>query len=130
ITIRYVPPTTTQTSVNLFTAGPSAQLTVAPAAGCPATPLCGIAADDDLFIFDNEGHADTFTTLQAFGATATLQAHDVPATHQYAAGSSVAEGVSRTYYFDAAQRQLRMYDGNQSDVPVVDGVVGLTFTYF
>lgn len=130
ITIRYVPPTTTQTSVSLFTIGPSVQLAVAPAAGCPASPLCGIAAGDDLFVFDNEGHADTFTTLQALGATATLQAHDLPAAHQYAPGSTVVEGLSRTYYLDTAQRQLRLYDGNQSDLPVVDGVVGLTFTYF
>jgi type II secretory pathway pseudopilin PulG len=129
ITIRYVPPTTTQTTVSSYTPGLSAQLAVAPAAGCPATPLCGIGVGDDLFIFDNEGHADTFTTRQVHGATADLQPHDVPATHQYAPGSAVAAGVSRTYYFDPAQRQLRLYDGDQSDVPVVDGVVDLTITY-
>ncbi len=129
ITIRYVAPTTTQAAVSVFTAGSPGYLSVAPAAGCPAAPFCGLSAGDDLFIFDTQGHADTFT-VQALGATAALQPHDLPSTHQYAAGDAVVAGVSRTYYFDPAQRQLRVYDGNQSDLPVVDGVVGMTFTYF
>jgi hypothetical protein len=50
--------------------------------------------------------------------------------HVFQPGDLVAEAASRTYYFDPAQRQLRQYDGYQSDAPVVDGVVGVTFSYF
>jgi hypothetical protein len=35
-----------------------------------------------------------------------------------------------TYYFDPAGRQLRHYDGAQTDVPVVDNVVAVAFEYF
>jgi hypothetical protein len=42
----------------------------------------------------------------------------------------VAEARSRVYYHDAATRQLRVYDGYQTDVPLVDNVVELGFEYF
>jgi len=130
LTIRYVPQTASQTTLATFSLAPTAHLSVTNAAGCPASPLCGLGQGTDLFIFDDEGHADTFTVTQVQGAVGWLQAHDVPPTYQFQPGAAVAEAVSRTYYFDPAQRQLRMYDGSQTDVPVVDHVVGLTFAYF
>ena len=130
ITIRYVPDTVAQTTVTVFTASAPSYLTTTQMPGCPSAALCGLAAGSDLFIFDKLGHASTFTVQQLQAPTAVLDAHDVSATHAFQPGDAVAEAVSRTYYFDPAQRQLRQYDGNQSDVPVVDGVVGVTFSYF
>jgi hypothetical protein len=51
-------------------------------------------------------------------------------TYVYPSGAAVTEIESRTYYFDSANHQLRMSDGWQSDVPVVDHVVALVFEYF
>jgi hypothetical protein len=129
ITIRYVPDTVAQTTVSAFTVS-SSLLTTTQTPGCPVAPLCGLTAGSDVFVFDRLGHASTFTVQQLQASTGVLDAHDVSATHAFQPGDAVAEAVSRTYYFDAAQRQLRQYDGNQSDAPVVDGVVGVTFSYF
>ena len=130
VTIRYVPDTVSQTTVSVFTASSPSFLTTALTPGCPATPLCGVGAGNDIVVFDKLGHANTFTVQQVQASTGVLVAHDASATHQYQPGDAVAEAVSRTFYFDAAQRQLRQYDGNQSDAPVVDGVVGVTISYF
>ena len=37
---------------------------------------------------------------------------------------------TRSFYLDAAGNQLRQFDGQSTDVPVADNVVGLTFEYF
>lgn len=130
ITIRYVPDTVAQTTVGAFTASSPSNLTTLQTAGCPSAPLCGLAVGSDLFVFDDLGHANTFTVQQIQTSNGVLDAHDVSSPHQFQPGDAAAEAVSRTYYLDAAQRQLRQYDGNQSDAPVVDGVVGVTFSYF
>ena len=38
--------------------------------------------------------------------------------------------VQRVYYFDRANRRLMVYDGYQSDMPLIDNVVDLRFAYF
>jgi hypothetical protein len=38
--------------------------------------------------------------------------------------------VSYTYYLNAATNQLMRYDGGSTEVPLVDNVVGLDFSYF
>ena len=109
ITIRYVPDTSSQTTVSAFTASAPSHLTTTQTPGCPAAPLCGLAAGSDLFVFDNLGHASTFTVQQLQAPIGVLDAHDVSATYAFQPGDAVAEAVSRTYYFDPAQRQLRQY---------------------
>jgi hypothetical protein len=42
----------------------------------------------------------------------------------------VTQADSHTYYYDAVNRQLRHYDGDASDNPVIDNVVGVLFEYF
>ena len=130
ITVRYVPDALTQTSVSTFALSPLASITTAPGPGCPATALCGLSVGSDVFLFDVLGHANTFTVQQVQGPTGILAAHDASGVHSYQPGDAFAEAISRTYYLDPAQRQLRQYDGYHSDVPVVDGVVGLMFSYF
>ena len=130
ITIRYVPDTPAQTSVSAFALSPSVSVTTTQAPGCPVTPVCGLTSGTDLFLFDGLGHANTFTLQQVQGLSGVLAPHDASGIHSFQPGDALAEGTSRTYYFDAAQRQLRQYDDYQSDVPVVDSVVGVTFAYF
>ena len=44
--------------------------------------------------------------------------------------SLVTEVTQSVYYFDQANSLLRHYDGYETDMPLVDDVVGLEFTYF
>lgn len=50
--------------------------------------------------------------------------------HVYGAGALVAEAEARTYYFDPIRRQLRQYDTDLTDVPVMDDIVGMAVEYF
>ncbi len=129
LTIRYVPDTQSQTTLTAFLAAPL-QLTVAQAPSCPASPACGLGAGTDVFVFDDTADVMTATTQQVVGPTVAIQAHDTAPVPAFLQGGAVAEAMSRTYYFDAMQRQLRVYDGWQTDAPVVDGVAGLAFSYF
>ena len=45
-------------------------------------------------------------------------------------GSFVAELAARTYYFDAANRQVRQYDTDASDTPLLDDVTTMKVEYF
>jgi hypothetical protein len=129
ITIRYVPDSHAQSTVSAFAPGPSSVANIVQGPGCPAQASCGFSTGADAFVFDRLGQAETFTLQQVQGGVASMQRHDA-AGFAFPAGASVAEAMSRTYYFDAAQRQLRVYDGYQTDSPVVDGVAGLSFSYF
>jgi hypothetical protein len=129
ITIRYVPDSHAQSTVSTFVPGPSSVANIVQGPGCPAQSSCGFSTGADAFVFDRLGQAETFTLQQVQAGIATLQRHDV-AGFAFPPGASIAEAMSRTYYLDAAQRQLRVYDGYQTDSPVVDGVAGLSFSYF
>ena len=49
----------------------------------------------------------------------------------YAAGNStLVPVVQRTYYFDRPNRRLMLYDGHLSDMPLVDNVVNVEFSFF
>jgi hypothetical protein len=103
------------------------------APGCPAAGLCGFAEGTRALIMDTRdvgaGH-DLFTVTGVAGELA----HDPPnpPLHRpYLAGSSVVVPVvQRVYYLDRAGRRLMLYDGYQSDMPLIDHVVDLRFAYF
>lgn len=98
---------------------------------CPAgRPVCGYATGTDLLVFDRAGTFDHFTVSSVAGGQALLRAHRQDATSAYAAGAFVTPAETHIYWFDAANRQLRHYDGDQSDVPVADNVVDVRFEYF
>ena len=44
--------------------------------------------------------------------------------------STVIPVVQRTYYFDRPNRRLMLYDGHLSDMPLVDNVVNVEFSFF
>jgi hypothetical protein len=105
-------------------------LTVELTGGCVSTrPVCGLREDDGLLVFDEVGRHD-FLLL---GAPAVDLAPVTPrqsgAPHAFAAGANVIGVQTFTYYFDAAARQLRHYDGHLSDVPIIDDVVAMMFEY-
>jgi type II secretory pathway pseudopilin PulG len=113
----------------MLPAAPSLRVDARP--NCPAgRPVCGYAAGTDLLVFDRAGAFDHFTVSSVTGDQALLRAHRQDATSAYAPGAFVTPAETHVYWFDAANRQLRHYDGDQSDVPVVDNVVNVRFEYF
>ena len=135
ITLIYVPPTPAQTTISLPMPAQSSEIKVTDQANCPkGTELCGFEIGMRLIIFDPDGNWDTFTVTQVQDAAAHLQHRGQDFTVSYAAGSRVTQVKTATYYLredDATQTyQLMYYDGWDTELPVVDNVVGLKFEYF
>lgn len=138
ITIMYVPNTPAQTSIANPMPDSSAELKVQAQDNCPMQgssrdPLCGFRQGDSVLIFDTaSGSFDSFVITEVQSNAMHLQhrGKDNTLSMPYGTGAPITEMQNHTYYFDAANRQLRHYDGMQTDVPVLDNVVGLSFTYY
>jgi len=131
ITLMYVPNSYSQTTIRDPMPQPSAELKVEDMANCPpGEELCGFDIGDTLLILDNMGHFDFFTVTNVQNSAGHLQHRQQDLSYAYQPGAYVTEAESHTYYLNPTTRQLRHYDGDQTDVPVVENVVGLVFTYF
>jgi type II secretory pathway pseudopilin PulG len=133
ITIVYVPRDGSQTRLAGSMAGPGAPLLLdANAPGCPSGNVCGFNAGDRVLIYapaEGDGGYDIFT-VSAADATQALLLPGTPLSRAYPADSRVVTIVQRVYYLDRPGRRLMVYDGNRSDVPLVDHVVDLRFRYY
>jgi prepilin-type N-terminal cleavage/methylation domain-containing protein len=99
--------------------------------GCAASlPLCGLTEADDVVVMDQEGRHDFFRVGEVTGTTAPLLLRQGAAAFTLPSGSIATRIETRTFYMDAAARQLRQYDGYRSDVPVIDDVVSVRFEYW
>ena len=131
MTLVYVPHTVAQATISQPMAAGSEQFTVNDHPSCPTrVRLCGFSRGMEVLIFDDMGHYDVLKITGVQGEVGTLQNRGSTLSTSYGAGTTVTEARSHTYWFDRARNQLRHYDGYQSDVPIVDNVVGLKFTYF
>jgi len=131
LTITYVPNTYSQTSITSAMPDPSAELKVSNQANCPATnQLCGFNTGDEVLIFDTTGNFDTFTITQVQADAGHLQHRGQALSTGYQPGAIITQVKSHTYYLDSTNHQLRDYDGDDGDFPIVDNVVGLKFEYF
>ena len=140
----YVPATPTQTTLKTTMSLTTSNVVANVEAGCPAsdaTNACGFKVGTMALIFDDTGAYDVFrvsTVTSAAGPPATVTlAHASPFTtfsKKYAAGAYISEVVALTYWLktDTTNEvyQLMKYDGYLTDSPVVENVVGLSFTYF
>jgi prepilin-type N-terminal cleavage/methylation domain-containing protein len=129
ISIIYVPDTRSQTALTIGMGGPGAPLAIDPnAPGCPADGSCGFTRGDRALVF-SAGARDLFTVADVSASSAAIS----PAaalSYAYPAGSRVAGVVQRVYYLDRPGKRLMLYDGDRSDLPLVDHVVDLRFTYY
>jgi type II secretory pathway pseudopilin PulG len=131
LTVTYVPNTYSQTTITDAMPSPSSELKVSDQAHCPhGQNLCGFHESDEVIIFDTSGHFDTFTVTEVQDAAGHLQHRGQNFGYRYDPGASITQVKSHTYYLDSTNRQLRDYDGDDGDFPVVDNVVGLKFEYF
>jgi prepilin-type N-terminal cleavage/methylation domain-containing protein len=131
VTISYIPNTYSQTTIRDPMPLPSSELKVEPNPNCPKhNQLCGFEEGMTVLIFDREGHFDFFTLTQVQDDAAHMQHHQQDLSYAYQPGAVITQADSHTYYYDAAQRQLRHYDGYLTDLPLVDNVVGVRLDYF
>lgn len=132
ISIMYVPDVPAQTTLVVDMAGPLAPLGIdSAAAGCPGGGTCGFAPGDRVLIFDPAGVGGGYDifTIAASGPGQLLAPAGAVST-AYPAGSPVVRVIQRTYYLDRAGSRLMVYDGDASDLPLVDHVVDLRVAYF
>jgi hypothetical protein len=131
ITIMYVPPTNSQTTIRTDMPNESAELKVNEQAGCPTGDLlCGFEIGMRALIFDPSGAYDIFTVTQVQDDALHLQHRDDKFTTAYNTGAWITEIASHTYYLNEQEHRLYHYDGYQSNLPLVDNVVDLRFEYF
>jgi hypothetical protein len=76
------------------------------------------------------GGAHEVFAVQSVDAAASILVPAASLSRGYSAHARVAAVVHRVYYLDGAGKRLMRYDGVRSDVPLVDHVVFLGFTYF
>ena len=121
-----------ETAIQLTLATPlvSTSANVAGSRVCPVPGVsCSIAPGTGLLAFDETGAYDLFT-VSDFSTFVGILRPRTSTGHTYPAGRPLVHVETRTFYFDAAARQLRQYDGDLTDVPVLDDVTGFRVEYF
>jgi prepilin-type N-terminal cleavage/methylation domain-containing protein len=131
ITVLFVPDRAPQASVLGTMMSPDDVVPVKVGPGCPVSdPVCGFRAGQQAIVFDDTAAFDTLA-IEAV-APGVLLHHPATLSKAYAASARARVAGLRmtTFYYDASRRQLRRYDGEDADLPVLDEVVGLRFRYF
>jgi len=126
IAIFYVPDSIVQTSLGDAYVPALGRVVLGP---CATGAACRMARGTSLLVWDPSGRAELLGVLGGTDGLFDVRSLGVTAGAQ-PMGATVAELVVRTYYFDAAASQLRLYDADGSDQPVVDEVAGLSVEYF
>ncbi|MGH9315268.1 MAG: PilW family protein [Vicinamibacterales bacterium] len=130
VTIVYVPATAAQSTIG-ERVDASSDVVVRSQPGCPQDDGgCGFEPGMSILLFDDTTAWDAFEVTEVQGSALRVTHRGQNFTRPYEPGATVVQAEWHTYYFDAAQHQLRHYDGLHTDVPIVDNVAGLHFTYF
>ena len=95
-----------------------------------ASPACGLVEGSAILLADDSGAGDLFTVTSVSGALLHVRHHGGGSSGAYAAGSPVLPVDVVSFSHDAHRATLRRYDGDASDLPVVDDVVGLEVRVF
>jgi type II secretory pathway pseudopilin PulG len=137
ISLIYVPPTPSQTTISQQMPPKSAEIKVNAQPNCPPKKgfeLCGFSAGDQAIIFDENGNWDFFVITEIQDEAVHMQHREQDFSVGYAANSALTQVYAVTYYLKADDAtktyQLMYFDGWNVDLPVVDNVVDLRFQYF
>ena len=132
LTILYVPPGAAAAVLAGPFAGSPADIPLATAVGdCPrGAGGCGFRAGSLALVFEPSGRSDIVRVAQAAAGALGLEPLGPGPAQAFAAGASVVPLAVRAYRLDRSAAQLRYQNGWVTDVPVLDGVVGLTVRYF
>jgi len=96
---------------------------------CEST-ACGFADGVNLMLLDSSGRFDIFTVTAVDGMAVSVRHHGVDPSGSYPAGTPVVAVESASITLDASSRTLRLYDGDATDLPLLDDVVRLQVAYF
>jgi prepilin-type N-terminal cleavage/methylation domain-containing protein len=111
-------------------AGPGATvLELAAVAGC-VNPTCGFSDGATALVLDPSGAYDIYTVTTVSGAELTVRERGPGSGRSHAAGSPVLSIDSSSFFVDPASATLHRYDGDSSDLPAIDDVVGLGVRYY
>jgi hypothetical protein len=102
---------------------------ITPSPSC-ALPACGFAAGSIGLLFDGRGNYDIFTIVHVDGMALTIRHHGGGSSVTYAAGSPFLHVAEDAYYLDPSAHLLRTYDGDLTDSPLLDDVVGMEVEYY
>jgi prepilin-type N-terminal cleavage/methylation domain-containing protein len=135
ISLVYVPAAASQTTIRAPQPAATASLRVEPQAGCPrfaANRLCGFTKGMRVMLFDSSGRWDPITIIGVNGPSLEL-AYEGTLSTAYATGTHLTQVAMHTYYLNThlgtSTSQLMHYDGETTDLPVVDDVARLAFEY-
>ena len=93
-------------------------------------PSCGFAAGTMVMLHDSTGNYDIFAVTAVAGLTLAVRLLGSGSGVAYPAGSPAVAVEVSTFFLDAAARVIRRYDGNASDMPLLDDVVRMSVDYF
>ena len=135
MTVMYVHATSAQTTIRNVMPSQSAEIKVNKQPGCPPNDdLCGFKTGMTVLIFDDSGAYDTFQITEVQGDALHLQHRGQDLSKPYDANAYIAQVAAFTYWLKtdtvAGTYQLMRYDGYQTDLPIAENVVGLSFEYY
>jgi prepilin-type N-terminal cleavage/methylation domain-containing protein len=135
ITLAYVPATSAQTTLAEPMLAGSADIRVAAQPGCPRQDqLCGFENGMKVLIFDGSGSWDAFSISALLNDPLRVQHRGEGLNKPYDAGAFLSQIIQHTYWLKADTAaetfQLMCDDGSQTDLPIADNVIGLTFDYY
>ena len=96
-------------------------------AGC--VPPCGFFERMTVLIADADGDFDLYVLTAIDAASANVRRLDIGTDDGYAAGSVVWPVDVRAVYLEERNRELRTFDGDRSDLPLVNEVADLRLEY-
>ena len=97
-------------------------------AGC--APPCGFFERMTILIADADGDFDLYVLTAVDGRAANVRRLEIGTDDGYAAGSAVWPVDVRAIYFEEQHRELRSFDGDRSDLPLVNEVADLRLEYW
>jgi type II secretory pathway pseudopilin PulG len=120
-----------ETTIRVGMASASAPLQIdAAAPGCAAGGDCGFSRGERALIFEPVSGGGAYETFTVADTGAQWITAVDPLSRPYPSGSRVVAVDQRVYYLDRPGKRLMVYDGNRSDLPLVDHVVDLKFVYY
>lgn len=130
ITVLSVPDTLAQTVALAAVPPSSSTIVIEPAPHCTiARPACGFTRGVTVGAFELSGLLGLWSVEQVINQTLSVQPL-AAAGDALTPGAVVAEIRVRGYAHDAALRQLRYFDGDSTDQPVIDAVSAFSLRYF
>ncbi|MPY91396.1 MAG: hypothetical protein GEU99_26245 [Luteitalea sp.] len=130
ISIMAISGTALQATVASPMSSRGARLEVATDAGCPVgRSACGFTPGARALVLDRTGAWDLMVITDVAGNALSHWPAMLSKSYGPADEAQVVAADVQVLYHDARRRQLRRYDGDQSDLPVVDEVVEIDFRY-